>query len=311
MTAPIVYRWDDGNAPVARGERRSLCDILHACLVTGYGSKAGAGWTRPFVNATFDIAVFRNSPLTGTGFFIQIDGLGGATAFEPIVRGFEVMTDYSTTGALGSIFGGATDISNGANTTARPWILIADDRAFYFVVWTAAAAGIPGIAVGAVNGLFFGDLIKNSPSDAYACGLAFSQYNTGVIGSLYSPDASTGQAWTTIYTSRRQNGSGSSGGGCLIRGGGPGGVTTPGQSGPAYDGQQLLYTRPHLNDNAAYTFRGFLPGFYYPCHPYTSFGQFQQLTADGKTFLNISHNLALGNSTQYGCYFIQLNDWRV
>ena len=310
MAAPIVYRWDDGNAPVARGERRSLCDILYACLVTGYGAKPGAGWTREYVNATFDQAVFRNNPLTGTGFFIQIDGLGGGAANTPIVRGYEVMTDSTITGALGYIFGTTTAISNATGTAARPWILIADDRAFYFTVFTTVTSGVPGISTANANGIFFGDLIKISPDDAYACGMAVSQYNTGYLATLYGPDATTGQVWTTIYTPRRKNGSGSGGAGCLIRGGGPGGLTWPGQSGPAYDGQQLLYTRPHLNDNAAYTIRGFLPGFYYPCHPYTAFTQFQQLTADGKTFLNIAHNVALGNGTTYGCYFISLDDWR-
>ena len=312
MAAPIVYRWDDGNAPVARGERRSLHDILYACLVTGYGSKPGAGWTRESVSADFTTASFRNNPLTGTGFFFQVDGGGGPQAYQPSVRGYEVMVDHTTTGATGYIFGANPKISDAANTTARPWILIADDRAFYFVVWHDRAAAIPPLSNTLVNQIFFGDLVKFYPDDAYACGMAVSQYNSGALGMLFMPSNNNTQAWNIIYTPRRANGSGSSGGGVLNPGGGPGpgDGQVMGSNGIPYDGSRLVYARPHLINNTTYSIRGWLPGLYYPCHPYAYFSQFQQLQADGKTFINIAHNMGLGNTYYYGSYFIQLEDWR-
>lgn len=314
---PIVYKWNDGNAPVARGERRSLCDILYACLVTGYGDKSGAGWTREFVNATFDTAVFRNNPATGTGFFIQIDGAGGPQVYQPYIRAYELMVDYTTTGAQG-FFGstGYPKISDTANTTARPWVLVADDRAFYFSVWNGNAAGLPATNVVNVNSIFFGDLVKYYPSDGFACAFAVSLYNSGAFGTIFEPGNNSTSAWNLIYTPRRADGSGAGAGQQLKHGGGPGpfSANAMGSSGmPFVSVNSMIYAQPFLSNasGANNTIRGWLPGLYYPCHPYTSFSQFQELTFDDMTVINIAHNMGLGNTPSQGCMFIKLTDWWV
>jgi len=68
---PIVYRFDDGNAPVHVGTAGSLVNLLEKCLVTGYGDKLPAGWTKDYANVENTIAAFRNNPATGTGFFLS------------------------------------------------------------------------------------------------------------------------------------------------------------------------------------------------------------------------------------------------
>jgi hypothetical protein len=40
-----IYRYTDTSAPTVNGTAGSLITLLQACLVTGYGSKSGAGWT--------------------------------------------------------------------------------------------------------------------------------------------------------------------------------------------------------------------------------------------------------------------------
>ena len=303
---PIVYRWDDGNAPVARGERRSLCDILYACLVTGYGSKSAAGWTREYVNATFDKAVFRNNPATGTGFYLQVDGAGAGTAYQSLCRGFEVMTDVDTgLFPFANAYQVATSFQ--ANTTSRPWTLIADDRAFWFWCWGSITTA-PLNDSGTNSQLFFGDLVSRYLADPYWCACAAfhvqSYYGT-YFSYLAHPNSTTGP--TAIAIPRPISGAASPFFASLIRGGGPGGATYPGVGGLAYTaGDPILISRPHLNDGEAYTFRGWLPGYYYPCHP-NAFNQLATVTVDGRDYLSIRGQIYY---QQYGNIFIALDDWR-
>lgn len=59
---PTVYRWDDPGAPdlSALHPSNNERDLMHfhtvlkACLVTGYGAKAAAGWTMPHEETTVD-----------------------------------------------------------------------------------------------------------------------------------------------------------------------------------------------------------------------------------------------------------------
>ena len=44
-----VYRSTDAGAPLLTNSNGSLIAVLKACLVDGYGSKASAGWTAPFL----------------------------------------------------------------------------------------------------------------------------------------------------------------------------------------------------------------------------------------------------------------------
>lgn len=311
MAAPIVYRWDDGNAPVARGERRSLCDILYACLVTGYGTKPGAGWTRDFVNATFDRAGFRNNPVTGTGFFLMVNGATTANAYDHGVQGFEVLT--SENDGLFPMAGYNIRTSNSANTTARPWVLIADDRAFYLIIWpTIAATSAPTNSNLDVYSLFFGDFIAEKPDDAYACGImgGLNNYH-GSWGYAWDSTATTGNSWDGLCSSRRSNGSGSAAYAAIIRGGGPGCQSGGymGQVGKAYtQGDPIYITRPYINDCAAHTIRGYLPGFYYPCHP-LAFNQLATVSSDGMDFLSTRNYGAGANSAYQVNCFISLNDW--
>lgn len=313
MGAPIVYRWDDGNAPVCRGERRSLHDILYACLVTGYGSKPAAGWTREFVNATFDKAVFRNNPLTGTGFFLQVDGATPAYSYTPAIRGYEVMT--SENDGLGPFSASACYcfVSNTGNTTAHPWVLIADDRHFYFVSFYDAAISPAPTGVKNVSGVAFGDGVRIDGNDAFFCCLsgAIAAGQIVCFGQVGSPVTAPSSAGHQLWASPRSMG-GTVGPRyqVLVRGGGPG--TDPGPNyygavgvyGSAWSaGKPIYLTRPYISDVTAYSFRGWAPGLYYPCHN-GGFNQLQTVTVDGRNYLSLLVNYS-------GNFFISLDDWRV
>ena len=309
MAAPIVYRWDDGNAPVARGERRSLCDILYACLVTGYGSKPGAGWTREYVNATFDKAAFRNNPLTGTGFYLRVDGAGTANAYTSNVQAFEAMTSVDDGLFPFNASQQTMATSTAANTTARPWVLIADDRFFYLVIWTFIT-GAPGNADNMVANMGFGDGVSRYGVDSYCCLLTANGGGYGTYGLVMSPGNATGNLGSNgLAMPRKASGAAGAIMAVLIRGGGPGVAdsSTAGSQGLAYvAGDQILVSRPHINEAAAYTFRGWMPGLYYPCHP-MAFGQLATITVGEKNFLSFRHYVGQGG---IGNLFISLDDWR-
>jgi hypothetical protein len=282
-----------------------LCDILYACLVTGYGAKSGAGWTREYVNATFDKAAFRNNPATGTGFYLQVDGAGAADAYHSKIMGYESMTDESTglfpfsTAALSPF-----QVSSAAGTTARPWVLVADDRFFYFTVWVDITAA-PTNSNTLKSDILFGDIVKWYPSDAYACLLDIGTGYYGAGLSVVTPNSATG-AYPNMP--RKISGVAAPVKPAYIIGGGPGTHSIPGQYGMAWNsGDPVLISRPHINNGEAYTLRGWVPGLYYPCHPSTAFSQLATLTIDSKNYLVINGYLSGGLP---GGFFIALDDWR-
>lgn len=96
--ALTIYRSTDSGAPSLTYAAGSFIAMLDACLRTGYGSKAGAGWTKPFTGA--NIAVFRQGA-GGNGRYIRV--WNARTGDDPAtycmtanVRGYEAMTAVST-----------------------------------------------------------------------------------------------------------------------------------------------------------------------------------------------------------------------
>lgn len=146
MAQFTIYKSTDGSAPVLSGTNNSLVALLDACLVTGYGSKAAAGWTKPFTGT--NKAVFR--PGAGNQHYLRVqdDGPGAGVAREARITGYETMSDVDTgtgpfpTAALG--VGGIAMVavrkSTTADATARPWIIAADNRTVYVFVQTGDAA---------------------------------------------------------------------------------------------------------------------------------------------------------------------------
>lgn len=159
-----VYKATDAGAPSLSGTVGSFIALLDACLVTGYGSKAAAGWTKPFIGT--NTAVFR--PNGGNRRYLQVDDTAAVTS---ILRGYEAMTDAVTgTGPFPTAAQSATGLyalkSSTANATARNWVLIATDAFFILhvdyssVVGAFASVGNPLIA--------FGDPVSYKPGgDSY------------------------------------------------------------------------------------------------------------------------------------------------
>lgn len=85
MGLPVtVYRWDDAGAPqLSKGIKPSeLINVLKKCLVDGYGSKQGAGWSVPFMDLASNQIVFRNSTLQGSGSFVKFWPRSAGTYYQ-------------------------------------------------------------------------------------------------------------------------------------------------------------------------------------------------------------------------------------
>ncbi|BCL59975.1 hypothetical protein DGMP_06680 [Desulfomarina profundi] len=293
MGAPKIYRWDDTDAPIGNGARGSLINILKACLVDGYGSKQAAGWTMPFVNAAGSQAAFRNNPTSGTGFFLHVDNESPTDyyQYQNKIQAYESMSDYQT--GLGQFNSGTqwyflpSTVVNG-DASPRPWLIIADDRCFYLWSWASKTDNTVGAADYQTPFLFFGDIICRDQNDTWGCVL-----NADASVSLYSNNPwamyASGTAGSASWRApRKADGTGSAWQLAMIHGGGPCN-TPPGNFGLPYtQGGPLYLSRPFFNDGVAYTFRGHLPGLYFPCHSGFPFDNFQELDVDGKTMMAVN-----------------------
>lgn len=124
-----VYRWDDEDAPALNGSRSSLLVLLKACLVTGFGSKQGLGWTMPFEDINQGIKCFRADTSEGLpDFWLRASADTGA---ELMIDGYSKMSGIDA-GTLSHKLG-STYYYAMRNRTGR-WILIGNNRSFWLFV---------------------------------------------------------------------------------------------------------------------------------------------------------------------------------
>lgn len=133
-----VYQSTDASAPVLNGNAGSLCTVLDACLVNGYGVKAAAGWAIAFTAASKRIY---RAPSGALRPYIRVDDTAPRAApfnnaNEARVMASEAATGIDVqTGKFPPTGNGVIMLKdNGAVVTSRPWIVIADDRTVYMWV---------------------------------------------------------------------------------------------------------------------------------------------------------------------------------
>lgn len=297
---PTVYRSTDPGAPVLTGQAGSLIALLHAVLVTGYGSganvKPGAGWTRPFSNS--GVHVYRNSPVSGSGAYLRVrddasvDMLNTPALAQALA--YSSMSDIDTgvdrtpsvaMQAQGSLIAKATS----AGTSARRWLVIATEIGFYlFTQWPTQAQN-PNV----MGAYYFGDILTAVPGDAYPFAMFGANQLTSYSGAWDSNVCSLFWASTidTAVTTTANRTSLGIPGGFVMRSysdrlSAPGRVATcgivPGGTGgysygsgayrlgpdPAHGGYNYI---PAVVRENSHAMRGQLPGVLVPLHsrPYT------------------------------------------
>lgn len=205
---PTVYRWDDAGAPsIGTRKPSEIINILKKCLVDGYGTKPGAGWTAPFEDASANSIVLRNSTEHGSGGFVKIwaktaGNIANDTLFminAPFID--SINPDWSTT--LGVSY---RDFFFPSNGYINRWAIYATPLSFYFVCWGSAAgynvvagttATMPNIFIGDYESFVPGDvnrfialssqsLTADVPLTSNGGGSALFMINFGsVLGRLY------------------------------------------------------------------------------------------------------------------------------
>lgn len=159
------YQSTDASAPTLYGNVNSsnnLVNLLDKILVSGYGSKTAAGWTKPYTGT--NTAAFRQA---SSGLYLTVDD---SAAQYSRVRGFEVCANSTITDTVNNTGPFPTDaqISGGgylhrstvSDTTVRSWVCIADATFFCLVVNCDGTSA-------ACSTLMFGDITSYRASDAY------------------------------------------------------------------------------------------------------------------------------------------------
>lgn len=122
------------------------------------------GWTEAFTGVSK--RAYRMGAGNGLFLRVQDDGPGAGSFREARIRGFESMSDVDTgTGDFPTVAQAATGIfarkSATLDGTSRPYVLVCDDRTFYFMAQTGDVAS-------AYFSFAFGDLFSVvGPSDAF------------------------------------------------------------------------------------------------------------------------------------------------
>lgn len=187
MATPTLYRSTDTSAPVLTGEVGKLIDLLDAILVDGYGSKAAAGWTKPYSGT--NKAAYRNS---GTQTFVRVvdDNARFGSLGVAEVWGYSSMSDVDTgVGQFPTAANIGTDptqrkqITKSITTdsTARKWAALATDKTLILCIEQ-------GDGYARTTWVYFiGDYISFVPSDTSNFALFASNWEEDT-----TPSTSTG-----------------------------------------------------------------------------------------------------------------------
>lgn len=121
-----VYRWDDAGAPALDKTPNCMATIFKSCLVTGYGTKEGAGWTMPFEDTAAGIKVLRPEVGPHTDFFLQLSADTGTEMAAQVYLNMISINDGDLKIEYDSAFKYAKSTSSGQ------WILVATTRGIVF-----------------------------------------------------------------------------------------------------------------------------------------------------------------------------------
>lgn len=291
MSLPVVYKWDDGNAPVLNCDstRTSLVNIFTKCLVDGYGDKPAAGWTRDFVSYDGRKAVFRPDPLQSNGFPFYIDQSSGDIyvyigAAEQFV---DIATPLFPFGASAEVYHSST---SGGTTTPRPWAMVATEKWVYF--WSYGGTTVmptKDTIYQAYNypffNFFFGDFDPASPSDGYNT-MLWHGYRNATTGLFGACDALSASTRSFRQVARRFSGVTGAISPAVICP--PPQKETLGWGGKMSlpDARGLIVGRPMINDGSAQTIRGWLPRLYALCHQ-GAYENMETVVVGSDTYLHV------------------------
>jgi len=192
VTTPAALNGQYVVASVATDSFTAVCTGISDQTATGtiLCKVASAGWSKPYTGT--NKAVFRSSDATSNKPCLRVLDTGTTTARlvgYAAMTGVDTGTDVFPTTA--QVNGGTYwEKSTTANSTARPWILVADTRTFYF--WRAPDSGVSAINVCD----HFSEYVSEKTGDAYNALLSGAVDASGLSSSRpQAIDGSSGNHW--------------------------------------------------------------------------------------------------------------------
>lgn len=163
-------RSTDAGAPTLNGTAGSLITVINFALNLGVGDR---GWTRQFVGVNKMVIS------SGTGanpYWYRIDDSAAQWAiwlgYDQSMTSIDAGNNAWGTGRNGRHWVKSTT----ANTTARPWAVIFDERAIYF------CNGCSNDNYWMIN--FLGDTVSPRQTDSFICGNSLGA-NTGAVRAFF------------------------------------------------------------------------------------------------------------------------------
>ena len=168
-----LYRSTDDDAPALTKSNLSL--ILKACLVTGYGSKPGAGWTMPHEEAAAGKRIFAPAKSGELDSYLRVADQTGVSR----VAAYRQMSDIDNGEAILEL---ATPYKHGQSKQwSGRWVVVASARSV--IVWVEGGYDSPGR-----NGmmLYYGDTTStDNGSRALLLAHSGGTYNDGSHSSMF------------------------------------------------------------------------------------------------------------------------------
>ncbi|MFG0381103.1 hypothetical protein ACF8C6_09080 [Pseudomonas sp. zbq_18] len=194
MATPTIYKSSDAGAPYLTTEQAYT--VLKECLVTGYGAKAGAGWTLAFDDPVNKKAVFKN---VHGDCALRVDASTNAT-YSTI----QVADDFSDIDTpIGALWHGAALLSVGNYTTStdRPWILFATDE--FFIFYANNTASLTATTAAAASSTIFIMFGRASPlGDNTVENVIFATAGNNAFGGAIGFFALAATVFTQTFTQK-------------------------------------------------------------------------------------------------------------
>jgi len=319
-----IYNSSDIGAPTLSGVTGSLISVLDAVLVNGYGSFAGAGWTKPLPN-TGSYGMYKQGNGSTCSLFIYDSGSSNGAGAEAQATGWDsitLMNDGAVTGSnpfptyaqlsvgLGGGGGaGAVTIrkSNAKTSNSKEWIIFADSSSMYMFIKTNDFGN-------GYTGFFFGDFysLRSGSVDNSRCMIIGRTAASSSLATVEQLPALSGTSLTTAraghFVAHTYSGGGTS--------------ITIGKHGDGVKGNigGLDGSVPYLNavDNGVYispiwlvenstgTIRGRMRGFYQFCHSTSSLIN-NQIFSGSTDFPNQTFQVIVP-AVPTGSYFMETSD---
>lgn len=182
-----LYLSSDDDAPALTKTNLSL--ILKACLVTGYGSKPGAGWTMPYEDAAASKRVFAPAKSGELDSYLLVHDNNGTSRVA-------AWRDYAAIDNAPPALELATPYKHGQSKQwSGRWVVVASARSV--IVWVEGGYDSPGR-----NGmmLYYGDTTStDNGSRALLLAHSGGTYNDGSHSSMFFDASSSASAKAKSY----------------------------------------------------------------------------------------------------------------